>query len=120
VFRTLVILGLAATLCGPILRAVEGADDLSRSLAELGQPPLMEEVDGGVGDDSGAAVLKDRGRLPLGPDRSEVASRWSALDRSERLEHKLLFTMVSIEGGVPESKACRTGLRLAWIGRFLF
>ena len=43
---------LVATLSGPLLREAEGAEDLARSLAELGHGPLIEEVDGGVGDDS--------------------------------------------------------------------
>jgi hypothetical protein len=57
-FRTLLLCGLIAAVSGPLLRQAEGADDLARSLAELGDPPLVEGVDGGVGDDSGAAVVR--------------------------------------------------------------
>jgi hypothetical protein len=56
-YRAFLLLSLAATLSGPFLRQSEGAEDLVRSLGELGCPPLVEETDGGIGDDSGAAVL---------------------------------------------------------------
>ena len=55
--RMFLSLSLIAVLSGPLLRQAEGAGDLIRSLAELGCPPVLEEVDGGVGDDSGAMIL---------------------------------------------------------------
>jgi hypothetical protein len=65
--RILVWLGLLAALSGPLLRQAEGAEDLVRSLAELGCPPLVEETDGGVGDDAGAAVLRGAHGLRFQP-----------------------------------------------------
>ena len=55
--RILAWICLVATVSGPFLREAEGAEDLVRSLAELGCALLVEEVDGGVGDDSGATII---------------------------------------------------------------
>jgi hypothetical protein len=55
---TMVLLGLIAALSGTPLRQAEAASDFARAHAELGQPNTIEMIDGGVGDDSGAAILK--------------------------------------------------------------
>jgi hypothetical protein len=117
--RTLVILALAATLSGPLLRAAEGADDLARSLGELGQPPLIEEVDGGVGDDSGAAVLADRRLLPHGRITQGRAPRMGLLSVLTSPSLGCLPQFRSVLRGEPGSNASQGGRRLAWIGRFL-
>jgi hypothetical protein len=57
---------LIAVFSGPLLRQAEGALDLTRSLAELGCPPLVEELDGGVGDDAGSTILSSRIGAPAG------------------------------------------------------
>jgi hypothetical protein len=44
----LLSLSLVAAPSGPLLRQAEGADDLIRSLAELGCLPLLEAADGEV------------------------------------------------------------------------
>jgi hypothetical protein len=55
---TLLPLALLAALTGTPLRQAEAAADLARSLAELDQGHVIEPVDGGVGDESDATVLK--------------------------------------------------------------
>ena len=75
--RMFLSLSLIAVLSGPLLRQAEGAGDLIRSLAELGCPPVLEEVDGGVGDDSGAMILSPAaGAMPwsMTPGRFEPAA----------------------------------------------
>jgi hypothetical protein len=50
------LLSLIAALAGTPLREAEAASDLACSLAELGDGDHVEEIDGGVGDDSGATI----------------------------------------------------------------
>ena len=54
--RWMLLLSLVAVLGGSPLRLMEAADDLVRELEELQDRPNLEEVDGGIGDDSGAAI----------------------------------------------------------------
>jgi hypothetical protein len=68
--RSAILLSLLAALSGTPLRQAEAADDLSRSLAELFQPNVIEPVDGGVGDDSGVATLEAPGQAGVEVDRS--------------------------------------------------
>ena len=58
---TMLPLCLIAALLGTPLRQVEAADDLARSFAELGQGPVVEMSDGGVGDDPEASILNAGG-----------------------------------------------------------
>ncbi len=58
---TMFLLCLTAALAGTPLRQAEAAGDLARSLAELDGGDLVEEVDGGVGDDSGETILERGG-----------------------------------------------------------
>jgi hypothetical protein len=53
------VLSLIAVLAGTPLRLAEAADDLARSLAETDNGVNLEQVDGGVGDDSGATIKPD-------------------------------------------------------------
>jgi hypothetical protein len=76
----LLAFSLIAVLAGPLLREAEAAEDLNRSLAELGCPPLCEEADGGVGDESGSTILTDRLAPPAGHDASIPALVPAALD----------------------------------------
>jgi hypothetical protein len=55
------LLCLIAALAGTPLRQAEAARDLTRSLAELDGGDLVEEIDGGVGDDSGETILRPSG-----------------------------------------------------------
>ena len=57
--RLMFALSLIAILTATPLRLAEAAEDLARSLAELGNGVNLEEVDGGVGDDSGATIKAD-------------------------------------------------------------
>lgn len=118
-FRSLLLLCLTATLAGPFLRAWEGADDLARSLAELGQPALMEEVDGGVGDDAGAAVLAARRQKTCACEPSESTDPRSANDCLPCGLIRLPHSAAPIEWSEPIRHARRVGTRLALIGRFL-
>ncbi len=52
------LLCLIAALSGTPLRQAEAANDLARSLAESGQGDAIEPIDGGVGDDKEASILK--------------------------------------------------------------
>ena len=55
--RVMFVLSVFAALSGTPLRQAEAWNDLARSLAELGcRDANLEEVDGGVGDDSGDAI----------------------------------------------------------------
>ena len=51
------VLCLIAALAGSPLRQAEAAGDLARSLSELDGGAVIEEIDGGVGDDSGETIL---------------------------------------------------------------
>ena len=64
------VASLVAVLSGPLLRESEGAEDLIRSLAELGCPPLCEEIDGGVGDEPGSGILNGQPSPPAADDSS--------------------------------------------------
>jgi hypothetical protein len=57
----MVLLCLIAAMAGTPLRQAEAAGDLARSLAELDGGDVVEEIDGGVGDDSGETILKPGG-----------------------------------------------------------
>jgi hypothetical protein len=67
------LLSLIAALAGTPLREAEAAHDLACSLAELGGGDIIEEVDGGVGDDSGATIKSD------GPHASMLLTSGDAL-----------------------------------------
>lgn len=55
---TMFLLCLIAALSGTPLRQAEAADDFARSISELGQGDAIETIDGGVGDDIEASILK--------------------------------------------------------------
>jgi hypothetical protein len=59
VSRILLACSLFAALSGPLLREAEGANDLARLAEQLGSPPLVEEIDGGVGDDQGETITRE-------------------------------------------------------------
>lgn len=56
--RLLFLLSLIAALTGTPLRQAEAAHDFVCSLAELDGGDIIEEIDGGVGDDSGATIQR--------------------------------------------------------------
>ena len=55
---TMFLLCLIAALSGTPLRQAEAADDFARSIAEFGQGDVIQTIDGGVGDDTEASILK--------------------------------------------------------------
>ena len=58
---TMFLLCLIAALSGTPLRQAEAANDFARSHGEFEQGHVIEMIDGGVGDDSGATILKAGG-----------------------------------------------------------
>jgi hypothetical protein len=54
----MLVLCLIAALAGTPLRQAEAAHDFARDMADFDEGPDIDEIDGGVGDDSGAAILK--------------------------------------------------------------
>jgi hypothetical protein len=58
---TMFLLCLIAALSGTPLRQAEAASDFARSLGELGQGTIIETIDGGVGDDKEASILRAGG-----------------------------------------------------------
>jgi hypothetical protein len=58
---TMFLLCLIAALSGTPLRQAEAASDFARSHSEIGQGHVIGITDGGVGDDSGATILKAGG-----------------------------------------------------------
>jgi hypothetical protein len=55
---SMLLLCLIAALSGTPLRQAEAADDFARSIGELGQGNVIQTIDGGVGDDTEASILK--------------------------------------------------------------
>jgi hypothetical protein len=58
---TMFLFCLIAALSGTPLRQAEAASDFVRSHGESGQGHVIEMIDGGVGDDSGATILEATG-----------------------------------------------------------
>jgi len=58
---TMFLLCLIAALSGTPLRQAEAANDFARSFGESGQGDVIETIDGGVGDDKEASILKASG-----------------------------------------------------------
>jgi hypothetical protein len=119
--RVLAWICLVATLSGPFLREAESAEDLARSLAELGSGPLVEEVDGGVGYDSGATILAAKQAVTITFELTGFLGELVADARGLRglvdiLSHR--FSSLSLLA-FPRGPAA-TPLRFAWLARFLF
>jgi hypothetical protein len=117
----LLTMSLFAALSGPLMRAAEGADDLARSLAELGCPPLLEETDGGVGDDSGTAVLTANSGVLDGTITYHICT-WSLYGATGWTDQgSQLGWVASLSARrVSRSGALGSPLRFAWLQRFLF
>lgn len=115
---TMLALCLIAALSGTLLRQAEAADDFARSLGELGQGHVIEIVDGGVGDDTEASILKAGGDT-----HSLTATILVAADVHFTPLIPILSTsnlgdrrQVSLSGLLPAS----SGRRFAWLQCFLF
>ncbi len=85
-WRLMFGISLVAILSGSLSRQAEAASDLARTLAELGGDDRVEEVDGGVGDDSLEALEADlagSGALAaIAPEPSGLDA-WSGVPPSE-------------------------------------
>jgi hypothetical protein len=57
--RPMFLLSMIVVLAGTPLRLAEAAGDLARSMEETDDGWNIDEVDGGVGDDSGATIKAD-------------------------------------------------------------
>lgn len=118
--RILLLLSLIAILSGPLLRAAE-ADDLVRSLAELERPPLMEDVDGGVGDDSGAAIYSVDERLLVDRQSQGNPVGWSIAEVNPAIARfNQPYSSLSFFASGPFLEAGDASTRQAWFQRFLF
>jgi hypothetical protein len=120
VSRLLLSLSLIAALSGPLLRQAEGAEDLIRSLAELGSPALLEEADGGVGDDSGATILPNAPGADAGLNDSPGLFLSAAVDLQSEYRSPFSADVFSLDfpHGPPRSEGAPA--RLARLQRFLF
>src|SRR4051794_30474266 len=72
----MVLLGLIVVLAGTPLRLSEAASDLARSLEETGDGWNIEEIDGGVGDDSGATIRADVAHAQDTTEATDVPPAW--------------------------------------------
>ncbi len=117
--RLMLGISLIAVLSGSPARQAEAADDLARSVAELGGGSGVEPVDGGVGDDSlDAPKVAATGAGVLGviaPESPRFAAWCGLLPSNVLLEpgRKHLGSPM-----VPRLSA-RSSRRQVWLQRFL-
>lgn len=116
---TMFLLCLTAALSGTPLRQAEAASDFARSHGESGQGNAIEMIDGGVGDDSGATVLKAGGDTHPLPATILLAAAeaffTSLLPSSSRLnvdDRRWSDRLASLPAGSAQ--------RHAWLQCFLF
>jgi hypothetical protein len=116
-------LSLIAVLSGPLLRAAEGADDLSRSLAELGRPPLFEEADGGIGDDQGDSIIGTGLRFEPAPAGVLSWDVWATTGCPQSpivAPRPFVPDGLASQGNRRSSLPLRASHRQAWLQLFLF
>jgi len=113
-------LSLVAILSATPSRQAEAADDFARSMAELGEGNRVEEVDGGVGDDSLEALRIDaneaRASLAITPESSDFKAWLGPIlpdSVSEPDRSRLGVAVIS-------RLSARSSRRQAWLQRFLF
>jgi hypothetical protein len=117
---TMLVLCLIAAMAGTPLRQAEAAGDLARSLAELDDGAVLEEIDGLVGDDAGEAIVSP----------AKDAGLWQATDVPNSDDWTAFSTAAgrSLSPGQPFGRTvrptCRTSVASidphAWLQRFLF
>ncbi len=64
---TMFLLCLTAAFSGTLLRQAEAASDFERARGEILHGNVIELIDGGVGDDSGATITRAGGNTHLSP-----------------------------------------------------
>jgi hypothetical protein len=116
--RLLFLLCLLAALTGTPLRQAEAANDLARSLAELDDGDLIEEVDGGVGDDSGVTVQEAANDRALVDASILRATDW--LIAPPALDQPLPGVIAGRQGDRAIQLLARSSRRHAWLQCFLF
>jgi hypothetical protein len=114
---TMFLLCLIAALSGTPLRQAEAASDFARTHAELQGGQTIEEIDGGVGDDSGATIRSASvpcpapALIPLMTADGLVAPFCPSLSPPLLDGRRTARPLLWLE---PSS------VRLAWLARFLF
>jgi len=116
---TMLLLCFLAALSGTPLRQAEAASDFARSIGEFGQGDVIETIDGGVGDDQEASILK------AGCDtHSLTAALWTGLtdvDFALPVPPTSLLAVSARTGADPcRSRSARSLRRIAWLQCFLF
>jgi hypothetical protein len=116
----MLLLCLIAAMAGTPLRQAEAAGDLARSLAELDDGAVAEEIDGGIGDDSGEAIVR----------AGEGSGSWRVADAPSPIDGIPIAPMAvgsalprdwAYPGCRPASRAAADSCRrYAWLHRFLF
>jgi hypothetical protein len=116
---TMFLLCLIAALSGTPLRQAEAADDFARSLSEMRQGQVIETIDGGIGDDSEASILKAGGdthllaaTVPM--ERADV--HFTPLIPVSALPNMGDHRRADVSGSLPAS----ADRRFAWLQCFLF
>jgi hypothetical protein len=117
---TMRLLCLIAALAGTPLRQAEAAGDLARSLAELDGGGVVEEIDGGVGDDAGEAIV----RASDGPCSSQETNAPTPDDWPRITPAAVGSLSPRHPTGPGDRPTSRTSVdssrRHAWLHRFLF
>ena len=119
-WRLMFSLSLVAILSATPARQAEAASDFARSMAEVGEGNRVEEVDGGVGDDSVEALKADAPGMTAHPPVARwsntlgLANRPGVLDRGGSGDAKLRASTTT------PWHSSRSARRQAWLGRFRF
>ncbi len=112
------LLCLIAALSGAPLRQAEAASDLARSLDELGDGNIIETIDGGVGDDKEASILKAGDAHALA---AAISPEMADVDLASPTSVSSLAMIggrrpADVRGFLPAS----TARRIAWLQCYLF
>ncbi len=109
---------LIATLSGTPLRLAEAANDFARCVADRDERQNIETIDGGVGDDSGTAILRTSGHQspdamapPAQPDGPVAMLLPIVLPTSAGHQSASVPIAALSPGSVPKH---------VWLQRFLF
>jgi hypothetical protein len=112
--RLMLLLSLISVLVGTPLRLAEAADDLARSLAESDNGVNIEQVDGGVGDDSGATIKPEITSSSIAPTSGPMLLVLDCLELKLDSGSKSFRPHDRLVGG-----SIYSGRTCAWLQRFL-